>query len=325
MAAVTEVDRKDTVRDEKEATGRHAGDGDEKKPPEDERKDPAGHEDEPDAGLPRMTLSEHLEELRRRVWRSVLAVLAGTVIAFVFNTRIWDLALAPLREAGATGDLTPLSPLDGFVQPFKLAFIVALVVTSPFVLWQMWGFVAAGLYPHEKRAVRVFFPISVALFAAGLAMAFRVVLPVGLRFLISQGRIHGIGSNFAVSGYLSLCLSLVFGMGVAFELPLVMLFLQAVGIVARESLRRRWRIAVLCAFVVAMILTPDPTPVSQTLMAMPLVALWFLGVWGGRFVGENREKLTLWKAWPLALVTAAFVALFVWRDDLHALASHLMP
>lgn len=278
---------------------------------------------DPETHLPRMTLGEHLDELRRRVGRSVLAVVLGTIGAFCFNDLIFKEALAPYLEAlataGADGQLQSLSPLDGFVQPFKLAFIVAIVVSSPYVLWQMWGFIAAGLYAHEKKAVRVFFPVSLALFAAGVATAFLVVLPVGLRFLIGFGQSHGIASSFAVGEYLSLCLSLLFGLGIAYQLPIVMVFLQAMEIVDRGTLRKGWRLAVLTAFVLAMVLTPDPSPVSQTIMAGPLVGLYFLGVWAGRFVGEHRERFTLVRAWPLLVALLALVALFVYRRELRDL------
>ncbi|MCC7139080.1 MAG: twin-arginine translocase subunit TatC [Planctomycetes bacterium] len=272
-----------------------------------------------------MTLGEHLDELRRRVFRSTLAVVGAMVVAVVFHERIFGWAVHPylraIADAGvADAKIQAISPLDTFVQTMKLAFLVGFVAASPYVLAQMWGFIAAGLYPHEKRAVRVFFPISLVLFVAGCATALIMILPIALRFLVGFGAHLGVRSDFAIGPYLSLVLSLLFGMGVAFQLPLVMLFLQAVGIVERETLRRGWRLAVLIAFVVSMILTPDPTPVSQTLMAGPLVGLYFLGVWGGRFVGESRERLTLWKAWPLALAVLTLLALFVFRDDLTRLA-----
>ncbi len=284
---------------------------------------------DPEATLPRMTLGEHLDELRRRVGRSVLAVVIATIAAFCFNDALWTQAVAPYNEAmagaGASGSLQTLSPLDGFIQPFKLAFIVAIVVSSPYVLWQMWGFIAAGLYVHEKKAVRVFFPASLVLFAAGVATAFLVVLPVGLRFLIGFGQSHGMGSSFAVGEYLSLGLSLLFGLGIAYQLPIVMVFLQAMGIVERETLRKGWRVAVLTAFVLAMVLTPDPSPVSQTIMAGPLVGLYFLGVWAGRFVGEHRERFSALRAWPLLVAVLALVALFVYRRDLRDLVPSGAP
>jgi len=282
---------------------------------------------DPEDSLPRMTLSEHLDELRRRLVRAVLAIVVGMVIAFVFHKALFQLAVDPfeqaMREVGGDGKIQSISPLELFLEIMKLAFLTSLVATSPYVLWQMWGFIAAGLYPSERKAVRTFFPISVALFALGCATAFLMILPIGMRFLLSFGRNLGVANNFSVGPYLSLCISLLLGMGFAFELPLVMLFLQATGIVERETFHKGWRIAVLSAFVLGMVLTPDPTPVSQILMAAPLVGLYFLGVWGGRFVGEAAEKLTVWKAWPLALTLALFGALFFFRHHLQAAASSL--
>jgi sec-independent protein translocase protein TatC len=274
-----------------------------------------------------MTLGEHLEELRKRVIRSAVAVVLGMVLAFVFHERVFAAATAPYREAladlGAKGELQSLSPLDGFLQVMKLSLLLGLVATSPIWLSQMWGFVAAGLYPHERRGVRVFFPISVLLFLLGCVTAYLVVLPIGMRFLIAWSQRIDLSANFAVAPYLSMCLTLVFGMGVAFQLPLLMLFLQATGIVSRATFARSWRLAVLSAFVISMIVTPDPTPVSQCLMAMPLVALYVLGVWGGRFVGEGKERFAIWKAWPLLLVAAGMFAMFWWRRDLSAWATRL--
>lgn len=299
----------------------------------DDRSPSARPDADPDAdpadSLPRMTLSEHLDELRRRVVRSALALLAGMVVAFVFYKDLFQFVSAPFREAvkDAGGDvashLAALAPLEAFITVMKLCFLTGVVATAPYVLAQMWGFIAAGLYDHEKKAVRTFFPVSVVLFAFGCAMAYLMILPVGLRFLIGFSHGLDVTTNFGVGDYLSLLLSLIFGMGLAFQMPLVILFLEATGIVDRETFARNWRIAVLSAFVVSMVVTPDPTPVSQVLMAVPLVGLYFLGVWGGRFVGEGRERFSWWKAWPLALAVATFVLLFVYRRDLSSLAGRM--
>ena len=273
-----------------------------------------------DPGLVRMTLAEHLDELRGRVLRSVVAIVVAMVVAFVWNGPVFDFATGPYRAAaadlGVGSKLSAIGPAETFVQVMKLCFLAAVIVTSPYVLWQMWGFVAAGLYPHERRGVRVFFPISIALFLAGCVAAYRVLVPIAMRFLIAFSEARSVQSDFAVGPYLSLCLALVLGMGLAFELPLVMLFLQGTGLVRRETFRRGWRIAVLVSFVLGMVLTADPTPTSQLLMAVPLVGLYFLGVWGGRFVGRERQRLTPLRAWPLLLAIAAFAALFVFADDL---------
>jgi sec-independent protein translocase protein TatC len=269
-----------------------------------------------------MTLAEHLDELRSRVLRSVLAVVLAMVVAFVWNGPIFEFAIRPYRDAaaalGTPSALQGINPAETFLQVMKLCFLAALVVTSPFVLWQMWGFVSAGLYPHERRGVRVYFPVSVALFLAGCVAAYRLLVPVAMRFLISFGESRGVRSDFGVGPYLSLCIALVLGMGIAFELPLVMLFLQGTGIVSRQAFRKGWRIAVLVAFVLGMVLTADPSPTSQVLMALPLVALYFLGVWGGKFVGEGRVPFRAVDAWPLVLAVAGFAALLVFSDEIVA-------
>ena len=289
---------------------------------------PPAADPDPEDGLPRMTLAEHLDELRRRVVRSAIALVLGMVVAFCFYKHLVHFVTEPFREAvrAAGGDgaskLQSLSPLDGFVSVMKLAFLTGLVGTAPFVLAQMWGFVSAGLYPREKKAVRVFFPVSVGLFALGCVTAYVMILPIGLQFLMRFSQGNEWTTNYAIGEYLSLLLSLVFGMGIAFQMPLLILFLEATGIVARETFAKNWRIAVLSAFVLTMIVTPDPTPVSQIIMAIPLVGLYFLGVWGGRFVGEHRERLTWWRAWPLLLtLLLIFAILFFGRDLARAAAS----
>lgn len=274
-----------------------------------------------------MTLGEHLDELRRRVVRGALAVVLGMVVAFVFNKPLLEGITEPYREAmrdlHAPGQFQVTEPLDGFVLVMKLCFLVGLVGTAPLWLSQMWSFISAGLYPKERRVVRVFFPISVGLFALGGLCAYLMVLPVGMRFLIGWNASHGWQSNFAVGAYISMCVTFVIGMGVAFQMPLVMLFLQATGIFARETFSRGWRLAILSAFVVSMIVTPDPTPISQVMMALPLVGLYFLGVWGGRFVGETKEPFTVWKSWPLLLMAAAMAAMFLFRRDIQGFATSL--
>lgn len=289
--------------------------------------DPTPPPPDPEDALPRMTLTEHLDELRRRLVRAALALVLGMVLAFVFNKQVFAFAIEPyqeaLREAGGDSKLQSFGPLDTFVEVMKLCFLVGFILTSPYVLAQMWGFISAGLYDHERRAVRLFFPMSIGLFALGCATAYLMIFPVGLRFLIGFSKGLGVSTGFGVDRYLSMCLSVVFGLGLAFELPLVMLFLQATGIVERETFRKGWRLAILLAFVISMLLTPDPTPISQCLMAMPLVALYFLGVWGGRFVGEKKVPFRAIDAWPLVLTVGSLVLLFVFRRDLTSLAARL--
>jgi sec-independent protein translocase protein TatC len=283
---------------------------------------PSGGED-----MPRMSLPEHLDELRNRLLRATAAVVAGMLLSFLYWKELMTFVMKPFLDAGRRvgledPQLLSLAPAAGFVAVLKLCFLCGIVLVSPVVLWQMWGFVSAGLYKHEKSAVRVFFPVSIGLFFLGAVAAYLLLIPFGLRFLMSWNVELGVASNFSVSEYISSCLTAIFGMGLVFELPLVMLFLQATDIVQRETFAKNWRWAVLLAFVVGMLLT-DPSPVTQILMAMPVVGLYFLGVWSGRFVGEDAETFRLWKAWPLVIASVAFAAMLLYADQLNDWAAEI--
>jgi sec-independent protein translocase protein TatC len=283
---------------------------------------------DPEEELPHMSLAEHLDELRRRVLISVAALFVCWVAAFVYWKPIWHFVQRPYLEAATlqgleNPQLLSLDPGEGFLTVLKLAFLVGFVAASPVVLWQMWGFVSAGLYRHEKRVVRVFFPVSMVLFALGCVLAYQILIPFGFRFLIGWNVSEmGISSGFRAQTYVSTCLMMVFGMAFMFELPLVMLFLQATGIVQRKTFQKGWRIAVVLAFVIGMFLT-DPSPVTQVMMALPIVGLYFMGIWGGRFVGEDRETFRWYKAWPLVLGLAVLVAMLVFSDEINQWSSDL--
>ena len=277
---------------------------------------------DPEDLLPRMTLPEHLDELRGRLGRAFLALVVMMILAFVFWEPVWEFVRQPYVTAAAqngieNAKLQSVDPGEGFLSILKLSFLVGFVGAAPIILWQLWGFIAAGLYPHEKRYVRIFFPISIGLFALGVIMAYVVLIPFGLRFLISWNEgMQGVASEFRIQTYISTCLTMVFGMALLFLLPLVMLFLQAVNIVSRKTFAKGWRIAVLLSFVVGMFLT-DPSPITQIAMAMPVVGLYFLGIWGGRFVGFDRIPFRWYHVWPLILSAILFTGLLVYADELN--------
>ena len=280
---------------------------------------------DPESQLPRMTLSEHLDELRVRLLRSVVAIVVGMIVAFFFYKELMDFVTAPFREAAALvglegARLVAIDPGEGFLQVLKLCFLSGLVFVSPIVLWQMWGFIAAGLYPRERRVVRLYFPVSIGLFVLGVIAAYVLLIPFGFRFLIGWNQELDLETKFRLSKYLSTCITMVFGMGLIFELPLVMLFTQATGIVQRQTFKRGWKWAVVLAFVVGMVLT-DPSPITQIMMALPVIGLYTLGVWGGRFVGEGAEPFKLHKAWPILVAALAFAAMLYYADELNDLAA----
>jgi sec-independent protein translocase protein TatC len=170
----------------------------------------------------------------------------------------------------------------------KAAFVTGLVISSPWIFYQLWIFVAAGLYPHEKKYVYLYLPFSSVLFLAGAAMAFFVVFRYVLNFLLGFNRAMSIDPDPRISEWLSFVLFLPLGFGIAFQLPLVMLFLHRIGIFSLEAYLEKWRIAVLVIFVISMILTPAD-PISMLLMACPLSGLYFLGIGLCKWMPRNRN------------------------------------
>jgi len=170
----------------------------------------------------------------------------------------------------------------GTTEPFsvyiKASLLVGIILSSPWVFYQIWHFVAAGLYPHERGYVKKYLPISLGLFLAGAAMAFFAVFEPVLGFLLRFNRSMGIAPEPRINEWLSFVLMLPVGFGIGFQLPLVMLFLERIGVFTVQNYLSQWRIAVLVIFVASAILTP-PEPVSMIMMAFPLTMLFFGGVW----------------------------------------------
>jgi sec-independent protein translocase protein TatC len=174
-------------------------------------------------------------------------------------------------------EVQSLSVHEGFMIWIKAALISGLIIASPWVFWQIWDFVAAGLYPHEKRFVHIFLPFSLGLFLAGAALAFFFVFQPVLDFLLSFNRKMDIDAAPRISEWLNFVMFLPLGFGVSFQLPLVMLFLERIGVFTIHAYISKWRVAILVIFVVSMFLTPAD-PVSMLLMAVPLTFLYFGGI-----------------------------------------------
>ncbi len=181
-----------------------------------------------------------------------------------------------------------LGPYETFMIWLKAAVVAALVIASPWVFYQLWIFVAAGLYPHEKRYVYIFLPISLGLFLGGVALCFFYVLPIVLEFLFVFNRWAGVDPDMRLSDWFGFALLLPVAFGASFQLPLVMLFLERIGIFTIESYLSQWRMAVLVIFVLSMLLTPAD-PGSMLLMAIPLTGLYFGGILMCRWMPRTRN------------------------------------
>ena len=177
----------------------------------------------------------------------------------------------------AKAKLTTLSPHESFMIWMKSGIVAGLLLSSPYVFYQIWIFIAAGLYPHEKKYVHLYLPFSLILFLCGAALAFFFVFGPVLSFLFSFARMLDIEPDLRISEVISFVLFLPLGFGIAFQLPLVMLFVHRIGLISIETYIEKWRIAILIIFVVAMLLTPSD-PYSMLLMAGPLTGLYFLGL-----------------------------------------------
>lgn len=197
-----------------------------------------------------------------------LKVLPPPKMDFV-KTRIW-------REAQAK--IQALDPWETFMIYLKASLAVGAVLASPYIFYQLWLFVSAGLYHHERRYIYIYLPLSIALFLSGVSLAFAFVFEPVLDFLFGYNREMNISPEMRISSIISFVLLLPLGFGVSFQLPLVMFFINRMGIVSYETFWKQWRIAILAIFVAAMVLTPSPDPTSMLLMAFPLMGLYFLGL-----------------------------------------------
>jgi Tat protein translocase TatC len=173
--------------------------------------------------------------------------------------------------------LVSINVLDDAFAFMWAALVFALLLASPVVIWQLWAFVAAGLYPHERRIFYRYFPFMVVLMASGAAFGYFVALPYSVGFLIRWMNPEQVGAMLGIGQFLTLEFALTGAMGLVFQLPLVMVALQRVGLVSHRAFRRHWRMTILIIAIVAAVITP-PDPVSMTLMGVPMVLLYGLGL-----------------------------------------------
>lgn len=230
-----------------------------------------------ETGAQEQPLVSHLIELRDRVLRMVLVVLAVFLVLFPFANDLYTAISGPLREALPTGStMISTKPIDPFLIPFKLSLQLAVFSAMPFILYQFWAFVAPGLYRHEKRLVIPLLVSSTLLFYLGMAFAYFVVFPLVFTFLAGTAP-EGVEVATDMGSYLDFVMTLFFAFGVAFEVPIATIILVWMGITSPEKLRQKRPYVIVGAFVVGMFLTP-PDIISQTLLALPMWVLFELGV-----------------------------------------------
>jgi sec-independent protein translocase protein TatC len=238
-----------------------------------------------------LPLVVHLTELRDRLLRAVLAVLLVFICLFPFANEIYTFISQPLRELlppGATMIATEVA--SPFLTPFKLTMVLAIFLAIPFLLYQVWSFIAPGMYRHEKRLAIPLLISSTLLFYAGAAFAYFAVFPLIFAFFTSIGP-EDITIMTDINRYLDFVLKLFFAFGLAFEIPIAAVLLIWSGITTPQALARKRPYIIVGCFVLGMLLTP-PDVISQALLAIPMWLLFEVGVYFGRFVqrrGRNTE------------------------------------
>lgn len=237
----------------------------------------------------KVPFTEHLEELRRRLLISVVAVAVGFLVCYFFSKQLFEILMKPLIVS-----LPPKSTLiftslpEAFFTYLKVSLLAGIFLSSPLVLYEMWAFISPGLYKHEKRYVIPFVFFSSIFFVGGALFGYFVVFPFGFKFFLGFATEY-IRPMPTIKEYFGFCAKLLFAFGVIFELPLFVLFLSRIGIVNDKMLRKQRKYAILLVFVVSAILTP-PDVMTQLMMAGPLLALYEISIWVAKIFGRKRVE-----------------------------------
>ncbi len=231
--------------------------------------------------MPRMSFLEHLEELRRRLIVCLVAVGVGTVASFFFSDRLMEWLLRLAQHVPGLA-FQALEVPEKFVASMRLALTAGIALAMPVIVYELWRFLSPGLYPNERRYIRIGLPLVTFFFVAGVAFSYFVALPAALRFLLGYGSTQ-VRVQPQLQPYLSFVSNLLFWTGVCFEMPVFLFFLSKIGIVDWRRLSRWRKYAFLVICVLAAAITPTPDPVNMMLVALPLYALYECGIVLARF------------------------------------------
>src|SRR5580692_11304453 len=239
------------------------------------------------AELPGMSLMEHLDELRKRIVHSAAYLALGFIVAWIFKDWLLNFLQAPLLKIGKT--LVFTHPMDALNLYLQVALLGGAILASPFILYQVWLFIAPGLYQKERRFVVPFMAATVGLFLGGASFGYFFVLPGAIKILI-LGFGHDFTPMVTIEDYSGFFLSVILGLGISFELPILIFFLAMFGVVSPKFLWKNIRYAVLAVFLVAAVICPSPDPWTMCIYAVPMLALYCIGILVAWWVHPARRK-----------------------------------
>ncbi|MDA8079772.1 MAG: twin-arginine translocase subunit TatC [Nitrospiraceae bacterium] len=251
----------------------------------------------------KMSLTGHLSELRKRILISLAALLVVFGVVFNYSEEIFDFLTFPMKTdlkfslhnpyvqlvQKQVANLVFLAPAEAFWMHLKISFVAAFVFSLPIIFYQVWRFISPGLLPGERRYVIPFIVSATSLFLVGASFCFFLVLPFALTFLMGYKTAH-LTAMISVGSYIDFCLKFILAFGAIFELPLGIIFLARLGIVTPQFLAKNRKFAVLVAFIAGAILTPTPDAFNQTLMAVPIIILYEIGILMSRIVYRKRRN-----------------------------------
>jgi sec-independent protein translocase protein TatC len=245
----------------------------------------------------RMTLTEHLRELRSRIIRCMLAIVVGIILIMAFYDPVLRFLKRPYvdlceskPEGFCTPDLISLGPLDGLTTRLSIATYGGIIIALPVILWQIWRFVVPALHQKEKRYAIPFVFSSVLLFLLGGFLAY-YTLEKALEFLVSWAG-EDVQAVFPVSKYISLVGLMVFAFGIGFEFPVLLVFLQLVGVLTPRTLLKGWRYAILAIFMLAAVITPSGDPYSMMMLAVPMTIFYLISIVIGKVFERRKAAAT---------------------------------
>ncbi len=238
----------------------------------------------------RMSFLDHLSELRSRLIHAVIAILIAFLGCLVFAERVFGILAAPITKLLPQGSSLIFTGLpDPFFIYLKVSFITGIFIALPYVLYQLWQFVSPGLYPKERKMAVPFISLATLLFYTGALFAYFVVFPAAFKFFLSYTG-PDLKAMISIREYVSLVMVLMLAFGAVFETPIVIVFMGLLGIFDSGQLKRGRRYFVVIAFVIGAILTPTPDVINQTLMAVPMLLLYEVGIWILVYLEKRRHS-----------------------------------